>query len=201
MMTHKIRYGTRFLAFALFMFASGCAPSPTQFAEAPFVVRPNNVVPVQTNPRVEPFRLARLTPSSKKQVSNQLELTLIREINQTRAKHGLASLSLDQNLMNTAHSYASTLSNLGDIDHIGPSGDTPGDRARAGGYNWGFIAENLASGQDTPAITVRDWMKSPGHREALLHKEPVHIGVGHVNNPNDPNYKEYWVMLVGRPLS
>lgn len=183
-MKHLIRTSLLLLLLANL---SACVDRPSQ---QPTVLRSGRTVIDQP---------ATVPNLNRYEVSNQ-QRALIKEINITRQQHGLSALQDDGNLMNAAQEYAQTLSNIGDISHIGPNGDKPGERARVSGYEWGFIAENLASGQDTPVITVQDWLKSPSHRDALLHVDPVHIGVGHVSNPNDPNYKEYWVMLVGKPL-
>ena len=43
---------------------------------------------------------------------------------------------------------------------------------------WGSIAENIASGQDSAAEVHQDWMRSPGHRENILNYRYDHLGVG-----------------------
>ena len=82
------------------------------------------------------------------------------------------------------------------------------------GYAWNGWAENIASGQTTPASVMASWMNSAGHRANILGGRRE-IGVGHYEDTNDasgvryasaggctPNttiggYRHYWTQNFG----
>jgi uncharacterized protein YkwD len=108
-------------------------------------------------------------------------------INRERAAHGMSALRQNSHLEQAAQSHTESMA-FGDyFEHVGPRGDTPGDRLRASGYIYssqiGFeIAENLAWGtlsRATPRAIVAAWMASPGHRENILdpHFHDTAVGV------------------------
>jgi uncharacterized protein YkwD len=97
-------------------------------------------------------------------------------INRERAAHGESPLQPNSRLERAAQSHTESMA-FGDyFEHVGPRGDTPGDRMRASGYIYssqvGYeIAENIAWGtlsQGTPRAIVAAWMSSAGHRENIL---------------------------------
>jgi uncharacterized protein YkwD len=97
-------------------------------------------------------------------------------INRERSAHGESPLQDNSRLQQAAQSHTESMA-FGDyFEHVGPRGDTPGDRMRSSGYIYssqvGYeIAENLAWGtgtEGTPRAIVTAWMGSPGHRENIL---------------------------------
>lgn len=139
-----------------------------------------------------------VSPDRQALPADQQVQTMVSAINAERTKAGLHALSPEPSLMQAAQAYARTLARKGDIDHLGPDGSRPAQRAERAGYKWGFIGENLAAGQLDPAETVGDWLTSKGHRENMLDRRPVHLGVGYVARSGD-DFGHYWVLLVGSP--
>ena len=68
---------------------------------------------------------------------------------------------------------------------------TPGDRAIAAGYDWDFIAENIARGFFTESSVVQAWMNSPGHRDKMMDPRPQEFGLGRDGST--------WVLMLGSP--
>ena len=104
-------------------------------------------------------------------------------INDERAAHGLAPLSVDPVLETAATAYSKAMVSQRFFDHVSPGGQTIEQRlaayvASATSY---AVGENLAWGEGplaTPASIVRSWMASDGHRDNILSRSYDEIGVG-----------------------
>ena len=59
-------------------------------------------------------------------------------------------------------------------------GKKPSDRVSAAGYDWRWVGENIAWGEEPPPAEkiFKDWMDSPHHKENILRKEYKEIGIG-----------------------
>jgi uncharacterized protein YkwD len=107
-------------------------------------------------------------------------------INRERAARGEAALRWNSRLEQAAQSHTESMAFGNYFEHVGPGGDTPGDRMRASGYIYssrlGYeIAENIAWGAlslGTPRAIVVAWMASPGHRENILNPSFRDTAVG-----------------------
>ncbi len=77
--------------------------------------------------------------------------------------------------------------------HDSPEGRDAGDRMRQAGYRWSTWGENIHRGPKDPVTAMRDWMKSPGHRENILNCAFRDIGVGVDLRSNGP----WWVQNFG----
>ena len=94
-------------------------------------------------------------------------------------------------------------------DQYGHDADArkPADRARAAGYAYCVIAENIAyrfssSGFGTEQLAaqlIQGWDQSPRHRHNMLLPNVVDIGVGIARSGRTQRY--YAVQLFGRPKS
>ena len=60
------------------------------------------------------------------------------------------------------------------------------------GITYSAAAENLASGQGTPAQVMNTWMSSSGHRANILNSTYNQIGVGIAR---DSKGKLYWTQM------
>ncbi len=128
-------------------------------------------------------------------VSEVLQLT-----NQFRAENGLAPLTANSELDQTAQSYSETMAKGDFFDHTGKDGSKPWDRAEKEGYTARAMGENIAAGQRSPQSVVDGWINSPGHRANLLNPSYTELGVGYFNLENDTgsvNYNTYWTQLFG----
>lgn len=88
------------------------------------------------------------------------------------------------------------------FEHVSPTGVGPGDIAKAVGYAYVVVGENLALGDfqsDEDLVTA--WMNSPGHRANILNGHYQEIGVAVGKGMYDG--REVWlaVQSFGMPLS
>ena len=103
--------------------------------------------------------------------SETYELKVQEFINERRARHGLAALSLESCTDGTAERWAQKLAESRQFYHQS-MGDII-DRCDAF-----YAGETLGKGAISPNRLVRLWMKSPPHRRVLLSKHAERIGVG-----------------------
>jgi len=103
--------------------------------------------------------------------------------NQKRAEHGLAALSINDQLNSAAKAKSNHLVANNYWAHTAPDGTEPWYFFDQAGYNYIHAGENLAYGFADSAEMVDAWMESPGHRANILgdYKE---IGFGITNGPN-----------------
>ena len=135
------------------------------------------------------------------------EQAVIEMTNAYRRENKLAEVSADPELARAARTYAAYLAKSGAFSHTADSRDV-GARARASGYEWCSIGENLAMNSDSRGFethalarqTVEGWINSPPHKENLLGRTYTDIGVGVVQAPG-PNPKYITVQVFGRPKS
>lgn len=88
------------------------------------------------------------------------------------------------------------------FEHVSPSGAGPSSLAKAAGYKYISIGENLALGFfDSDEQLVQAWMDSPGHRANILNTKFEEIGVAVGKGIYEG--KETWMAVqeFGRPQS
>jgi uncharacterized protein YkwD len=110
-------------------------------------------------------------------------------LNDTRADYGVVSISPNKALASAAYAHALDMEQNNYLSHTGLDGSTPGDRADAAGYNWDFIAENIASGFHTETGVMHGWMSSQGHKDNILDPRADDFGLGRVDDT--------WVLMLG----
>ena len=135
------------------------------------------------------------------------EAAIIEQTNQFRAEQKLAPVKPNATLARAAKAYAEFLARSGKFAHEA-DGREPADRAKAAGYRFCIIAENLALNLDSRGFetkvlatgAVEGWKNSPPHRAAMLQPHVTEIGVGIAKAPTgDPKFLS--VQLFGRPES
>jgi hypothetical protein len=135
------------------------------------------------------------------------ETAIIERTNVFRREQGLAPVTRNPALEMAARQFAQYLARTGRFAHEA-DGRKPADRAKAAGYFYCTIAENLALNLDSRGFTVQKlseetmegWKKSPGHRKNLLLPNVTEIGVGIAQAPTaEPKFIS--VQLFGRPQS
>jgi uncharacterized protein YkwD len=120
-----------------------------------------------------------------------LELT-----NAERESAGLAPLTLNSKLADSAQGYSEVLASSGCFEHTcGPVPNFADRDGQAGYTDWTDIGENIAGGYATPEAVVAGWMASPGHRENILSPQFTEIGIG-VASGGGP-YGTYWTQEFG----
>ena len=121
-----------------------------------------------------------------------LELT-----NDARKEHKLRPLKTSALLFKIAQAHSENMAKQEKMDHF-LDGKTPGQRARAGGYVYARIQENIAMGD--PQVPLEDlmkaWMASKGHRENILNDVCTEIGLGIAK---DKDGKVYYTQMFGKP--
>ena len=133
-------------------------------------------------------------PKSDAKLS-EIEQAVIDATNAERKKAGLDPLTADPRLMEAARVHAANMAKLDKLDHT-LDGQGADDRAKAAGYKFSRLAENIAWNQPKPSDAVAVWMDSRGHRENLLNKEYTQIGVAVAKNAKG---EPYWVQVFGTP--
>lgn len=134
-------------------------------------------------------------PTTSEVAAKVLQLT-----NSERGGSGRARLRTNAQLMHAAQLHAEQMARAGQQAHVLPNAAYPHaeDRLAAAGYRWQAYGENLALGQPSPAVAVRDWMRSRGHRRNIVSPDFTELGVGYAI---DRAGRPYYVQLFASPLS
>jgi len=128
---------------------------------------------------------------------------IVAETNQARDEAGRDPVVPHVKLVRVAQAFADYLAKTDRFSHRA-DGSSPAQRARAGGYAWCYIAENIAwesrsvawESDELAHQLVQDWLGSSGHRRNLLDANMHDIGVGiaHAAKTN----RWYAVQVFGR---
>ncbi len=127
---------------------------------------------------------ANLVPTSKnlKKVSR----ATVCLVNVERKRRGRKALRAHKQLERAARMFSTEMVSDSFFGHVSPRGTTLKSRVRRNtsylrGVRTWALGENLGWGSGklaTPRRTVRNWMKSRGHRANMLNRRYRHIGVG-----------------------
>ncbi|MDP2712797.1 MAG: CAP domain-containing protein [Solirubrobacteraceae bacterium] len=107
-------------------------------------------------------------------------------INEERTRHGRKALLASGQLRKAAQRHSLQMVRQGFFDHTGAGGSTLHSRVKHGtsylaNARQYALAENIAMsprGHATARQLVHQWMRSPGHRQNLLHPGFRHLGIG-----------------------
>lgn len=128
-----------------------------------------------------------ITPTPAPVNAEAMASEVIKLTNIERAKAGRSALIYNASLQRGAMMRAKEISTYFSHTRIdGESGDATLHEAGAGNIS----DENIAAGQRTPEAVVQAWMKSSGHKVALLRSSNLYIGVGFYQ---DADGRYYWV--------
>ena len=119
-------------------------------------------------------------------------------INATRTQAGLPALRVNATLSASANAYARLMGERNFFSHNGLDGSTPQSRIKASGYAGRFKGEALAAGQASPQSALNTWLNSPSHRDILMDRSAVEVGIGYYSKPGT-TYTTYWVFVSGAP--
>lgn len=117
-------------------------------------------------------------------------LRIVELVNEERAKAGLNSLTLQENVTEAAQVRAVECESL--FSHTRPNGTSFSTALKEAGVSYRGAGENIAWGQKTPEQVMEDWMNSSGHRANILNEKYTTIGVGYYQNAAGRNY---WTQL------
>jgi uncharacterized protein YkwD len=127
-------------------------------------------------------------------------LDMLGRLNAIRNDHNLSTLRIDDRLNKAAQLHSDDMASRDFFDHQTPEGARMTDRADAFGYHWRLLLENIAAGQENSADAVNGWMKSAGHRAAILNGKGRDTGMGHAFRADDTGtvrMRHYWTLLIG----
>lgn len=80
--------------------------------------------------------------------------------------------------------------------HLRPDGSSFSTAVDRNMVAWNTIFENCAAAASTPEAAMEGWKQSKdGHREAMLHPNLTHMGIGVAYEQNS-EYKYYWVLVL-----
>ena len=108
-----------------------------------------------------------------------------------RRAHGLPAVKLDGKLNAAALKQAQAMAASGSISHSAAGSFS----SRMAPLRKSRAAENIGAGFLTFAEMLKEWEKSPGHRENLLLPGMRKVGVAFVDNQKSP-YRKFWAMLI-----
>jgi len=135
----------------------------------------------------------------------QTEIAIVEMTNAFRKQSRLGEVKRNAALTAAARAFADYLAKTGKFAHAA-DGHSPAERAKAQGYHYCLIAENLAMNLDSRGFesqalareTVEGWKNSPGHRANMLQTAVTEIGVAVARVPyRDPKF--ITVQMFGRP--
>lgn len=106
-----------------------------------------------------------------------------------RAEDGLPRLSQNDDLQRAAFAHAEDMLRNSYFSHTGSDGSTVADRVSRTGYQWCYVAENIAQGQKDLTEVMKAWVRSPGHRSNLLSESVREFGLA-----EGPGY--IWVIVL-----
>jgi hypothetical protein len=110
-------------------------------------------------------------------------------LNDVRDANGVTLVMEDPLLNQAAQDHAADMVANDYLSHVDLEGGTAADRVLEVGYDYDFIAENIAQGIDSSDEVIAAWMGSPGHRDNMLDPRADDFGVGMVDDT--------WVLLLG----
>lgn len=112
------------------------------------------------------------------QVSSSVD-EIVRLTNEEREANGLPALAVNESLVHAAQIQAGQMADAHTMAHDLPDAEFPTlvSRAHAVGYEYSWIAENIAYGYPSAERVMEGWNKSPPHRENILDSRVAEIGV------------------------
>ena len=116
----------------------------------------------------------------------------VKMLNAMRAREGVAPLAYSFSLEAAARAHALDMARHGYFAHSGLDGSGVGDRARAQGYHWCYVAENLAKGQRELAQVMQGWAQSPPHFRNMMNSNARAFGL--FQGPD-----RIWAMVLAAP--
>lgn len=114
-------------------------------------------------------------------------------LNQVRAANGAPAAEFSAQLAVAAQAHANDLLSNNMFSHTGSNGSSVGTRARAAGFAWRAIGENIAQGQTSEASVMASWTGSPGHHANNISRNFNQFGLGKAGSGSQTR----WVLVLG----
>ena len=123
------------------------------------------------------------------------EQAIVDATNKEREQQKLAPLKPNEKLFKAARAHSENMAKQDKMAHE-LDGKNPLQRVQATGYAYAYVAENVAWNQRTAEELLKEWMKSPHHRENILKDVFTEIGIGVARNGKG---EPYYTQVFGTP--
>ncbi len=104
------------------------------------------------------------------------------------------ALRWDNRLGEAAGAHSDDMAARDYLEHVSPEGEGPEDRARARGYVFSILAENIAGGAETPARAMASWLASVPHCAIIMNSQVRDFGAGRAEGGS---LGFYWTEVFG----
>ncbi|HEX9942839.1 MAG TPA: CAP domain-containing protein [Thermoanaerobaculia bacterium] len=128
---------------------------------------------------------------------DRVRAEMLARVNEARKKAGVPPLRSNARLDQAAQRHAEDMLARNYFAHRSPEGKSVRERARAAGYDWRAIGENVAEGQFSVDEVMDTWLHSPGHRRNLLDPDFKELGVGLALGRSGRTYRAVWAQAFG----
>jgi uncharacterized protein YkwD len=139
-----------------------------------------------------------LPDSERKRCSPGFARAVLSYTNDYRRVLHLPELAWSDQLAAAAEVHGEYMAEIDNAQHEGPNGNLAFERAKAQGYDYRVLAENVASGQETPLDVVMEWRNSPGHDKNLRNADITEMGAACVDRAGT-RHQIFWAQELGRP--
>jgi uncharacterized protein YkwD len=135
-----------------------------------------------------------------------VEAMVVKLTNELRQSEGREPVAAEARLQAAARDFAGFMARTDKYGHTA-DGREPAERAKASGYDYCYVAENISyqyhsDGFRTGELATRlveGWKRSAGHRDNMLERSVTHIAVAVAQSESTRRY--YAVQLFARPQS
>jgi uncharacterized protein YkwD len=156
--------------------ACGGTSVPIQVSSANSLLTTNtSVAPISTNPNAS------------------RDVSFASLLNNVRIENGAGKVTYNARLDAAAQSHSDDMLANNYFSHTGLNGSTAADRARAAGYDFRALGENIASGYQSESGVMRGWTRSPGHHANNINPAFKEFGLGYSAEGTDTR----WVLMLG----
>ncbi|MFC4060915.1 CAP domain-containing protein [Planomonospora corallina] len=127
--------------------------------------------------------------SGAPEVGTARENTVVRLVNDQRAKKGCRALKHHPRLHRAARRHSADMAEHGYFSNISRDGRSFAYRLKDAGFTGATsMAENIATGYRTPAAVVRSWMDHSATKASIMNCKFAFVGVGAVENSDGMIY-------------
>ena len=144
-----------------------------------------------------PTSSSSITDPSQSVVLTSDEKLMLDSVNAERAKASLQSLTWCPALARSATAHSADMAKNSYFEHESLDGREVADRAKAQGYDYQTVGENIAVGQRDVAEVMDGWMNSPGHRANILRATFTHFGSSVATGDFKGFESIYWTQNFG----
>lgn len=109
-------------------------------------------------------------------------------------------LTWNDALASASRAHSLDMAEQRNMDHQGKDGRLAAARARAAGYQWRRVGENIAVGQNSAEEVVAGWLASPGHCVNIMEPDFVEMGAAYAIDDPVGKPRVYWTQVFGRPF-